>query len=57
MVHHIWLTWKLACILRTYITCYPTVGVSKYVLNNKLLGGVTYFRVTSGITWTQPYIF
>ena len=57
MVNYIWLAWKLACILRTYITCYPTVGVSKYVLNNKLLGGVTYFRVTSGVTWTQPYIF
>ena len=28
-------------------TCNPTVGFSKYVFNNKLLGGVTFFRVTS----------
>ena len=47
---------KLACMLRTYRTCNLTVGFSKYEFNNKLLGGVTLFRVTSGVTRTQPYI-
>ena len=56
MVNYIWLEWKLACMLRTYKTYTPTVGVSKYEFNNKLLGGVTFFRGTSGVTWTQPYI-
>ena len=32
------------------------VGFSKYEFYNKLLGGVTLFRITLGITWTQPYI-
>ena len=32
------------------------VGFSKYEFNNKLLGGVTFFRVTSSVTQTQPYI-
>ena len=32
------------------------VGFSKYEFNNKLMVGVTFFRVTSAITWTQPYI-
>ena len=32
------------------------VGFWKYEFNNKLLGGVTFFRVTLGVTWTQPYI-
>ena len=56
MVNYIWLAWKLACILRPYRKCNPTVEFSKYELNNKLLGGVTFFRVTSGVTRTQPYI-
>ena len=43
-------------MLRPYITCNPTVGFSKYEINNKLLDGVTFFRVTSSATWTQPYI-
>ena len=47
---------KLACMLRPYRTCNPTVGFSKYEFNNKLLGGVTFFKVTLGATWTQPYI-
>ena len=47
---------RLACILRLYRTCNPMVGFLKYEFNNKLLGGVTFFRVTSGVTWTQPYI-
>ena len=47
---------KIACMLRTYRTCNPTVGFSKYEFNNNLLGGVTFFRVTSGVTWIQSYI-
>ena len=30
------------------------VRFSKYELYNKLLGGVTLFRVTLGVSWTQP---
>ena len=56
MVNYIWLAWKLAWKLKTYRKCDPTVGFSKYEFNNKLLGDVTVFRVTSGVTWTQPYI-
>ena len=47
---------QLACMLRPYRTCNPTVGFSKYEFNNKLLSGVTFFRVTSGRTQIQPYI-
>ena len=56
MVYYTRLAWKLACMLRTYIKCNPVVGLSKYEFNNKLLGGVTFFRVTLGVTWTQYYI-
>ena len=56
MINYTQLAWKLACILRTYRTCNSTVGFSKYDFNNKLLVGVTFFRVTLGVTWTQPYI-
>ena len=56
MLNYTQLEWKLACMLRTYRICNPTVGFSKYEFNNKLLGSVTFFRVTSGVTWTQPYI-
>ena len=56
MVNYIRLAWKLACMLRTYRICNPTIGFPKYKFNNKLLGGVTFFRVTSGVTWTQFYI-
>ena len=48
--------WKLTCMLRTYIKCNLMVGLSKYEFNNKLLGGVTFFRVTSDVTLTQHYI-
>ena len=51
------MVWKLVCILRPYRTCNPTVGFSKYEFNNKSLGGVIFFWVTSSVTWTQPYIF
>ena len=47
---------KLACMLKTYRKCDPSVGFSKYEFKNKLLVGVTFFRVTSSVTWTQPYI-
>ena len=57
MVNYTWLTWKLTCMLGIYRTCNPMIGFSKYEFNNKLLVGVTFFRVISGVTWTQPYIF
>ena len=44
-------------MLRTYKTCNLRVRFSKYEFNNKLLGGVTFFKVKSGVTRTQPYIF
>ena len=47
---------RLAGMLKTYRTCKPTIGFLKYEFNNKLLGGVTFFRVTSSVTRTQPYI-
>ena len=56
MVNYTWLAWILACMLRAYRTCNPIVGFSKYKFNNKLLVGVTFFRVTLGVTWTEPYI-
>ena len=46
MINNIRLTWKLACMLRTYKTCDPMVRFSKCEFNNKLLGGVTLLRVT-----------
>ena len=56
MVNYIRLKWKLACMLWSYRICNPTVRFSKYEFNNKLLGGVKFFKVTSGVTRTQPYI-
>ena len=56
MENYILLAWKLACMLRPYRTCNPTVTFSKYEFNNKLLDGVTFFKVTSCVTWVQPYI-
>ena len=50
------MAWKLACMLRTYTKCDPTVEFKKYDFNNKLLIGVTVFRVTSSVNWTQSYI-
>ena len=52
MVNYTQLAWKLACMLKTNRKCDPTVGFSKYEFNNKLLVGVTFFRVTSSVTWT-----
>ena len=56
MGNYVWLTLKLKWMLKTYRTCNPTVGFSKYEFNNKLLGDVTFLRVTLGVTWIQPYI-
>ena len=50
MVNYIRLATKLAYMLRTYRTRNPTVRFLKYEFNNKLLGGITFFRVTSGVT-------
>ena len=46
----------MVCMLRPFRTCNPTIGFSKYEFNTKLLGGVTVFRVTLGVTWSQPNI-
>ena len=56
MVNNIRLAWKLVCMLKTYRTCNPTVGFTKYEFNNKFLGCVTFFRVTLGVTRTEPCI-
>ena len=39
--------------VKKYRTCNSTMGFSKYEFYNKLLGDVTLFRITSGVTWTQ----
>ena len=57
MVNYIQLEMKLAYLLGTYKTRNLMVRFSKYEFNNKLLGGVTFFRVTSGVTWIKSYIF
>ena len=41
---------RLACMLRPYRRCNPTVGFSKYEFNNKLLGDITLLRVMSNVT-------
>ena len=46
IVNYIWFAWKLACMLRIYRICNSTIEFSKYEFNNKLLSGVTLFRVT-----------
>ena len=56
MVNYIRLAWKLACMLRPYRTCNPTIGFPKYEFNKKLLSGVTFCRIMTGVTWTQTYI-
>ena len=50
MVNYVWLTLKLAWMLRIYRTCNPTVGFSKYEFSNRFLVGVTFFSITSGVT-------
>ena len=51
------MAWILVCILRTYRPYNPTVKFLKYEFNNKLLNGVILFRITSSVTWIQPYIY
>ena len=41
-------------MLRKYRTCNLTIGFSKYEFNNKLLSGVTFLRVTSGVIEPSP---
>ena len=43
-------------MLRTYKIYNSTARFLKYEFNNKLLDGITLFRVTLYITWTQ-YIY
>ena len=57
MVNNNWLTLILVCMLRTYRTYNSIVKILKYEFNNKLLGGVTLFRVIPGVTWTQSNIY
>ena len=40
-------------MLRIYRICNSIVEFSKYECYNKLLSGVTLFKVTPGVTWTQ----
>ena len=56
MANYIWLAWKLACMLRTYRKYNSTVRFSKYEFNNKLLVGIIFFRVPSGVIGTQPNV-
>ena len=45
-------------MFRTYKTSNPTMKFSKDKFINKLLDGVTLFRVIPGVTWTQSiYIY
>ena len=45
-------------MLRPYRSCNSTVGFSKYYFNNKLLGSITLFRITPGVTLIQlSYIY
>ena len=50
MINNIQLAYKL----KTYKTCNPTMGFSKYKFNNKLFSSVTLLQVTLGVTLTQP---
>ena len=54
MVNNIQLTWKLAWLLRTYRIWNSMMEFSRYEFYNKLLCGVTLFKVTLSVTWTQP---
>ena len=41
---------RLACMLRTYKTCYSIVEFSKCEFNNKLLDDVRLLKATSSLT-------
>ena len=47
---------KIGMHVKTIQKSNPTVEFAKYEFNNKVLGGVTFFRVTLDVTGTQPYI-
>ena len=49
-VNYIRLARKLTCMLRANRKYDPTARFSKYEFKNKLLVGVTFFRVTSSVT-------
>ena len=53
MVNYIRLTWKLACMLRTYRICNSIVWFSKYEFNNKLLSDVILLKVTPSVTLSK----
>ena len=46
---------KIGMHVRPYRTCNPTVEFSKYKLSNKLLSGVTFFKITSDVTWNGAF--
>ena len=41
-------------MLKTYTKCDPTVEFKKYDFNNKLLIGVTFFKITSSELKPNP---
>ena len=46
---------KIGMHVRPYRTCNLTFEFLKYELSNKLLGGVTFFKITSGVTWNLAF--
>ena len=44
-------------MLRTYKPSNPMMRFLKYKFNSKLLSGITFLIVISGVTWTQLYIY
>ena len=46
---------KIGMHVWQYKTCNPTVEFSKYEFSNKLLGSVTFFKITSGVTWNGTF--
>ena len=52
MVNNIQLIWKLICMFRANRIFNPTVELSKYKFNNKLLDSVQLFRVILNVTLT-----
>ena len=50
VVNNNWLAWILICMLRTYRTYNSTMKFLIYEFNYKLLSGVTFLRVTLGVT-------
>ena len=50
MINNIRLVRKLVCMFITYRTCNPIVEFLKYKFVNKLLGDVTWLKVTLSVT-------